>query len=97
MYPPIRSDPALFMANLFQYYFEDEIIWKTKRKDLVIAQQIVFSCFIDDLTAINDGGEFEKALDEIYPPELELRRTYTSPFEALFLDLNIKISNKKHT
>lgn len=56
-----------------------------------------FSCFIDDLTAINDGGEFEKALDEIYPPELELRRTYTSPFEALFLDLNIKSSNKKHT
>ena len=91
------SDPAFFMANLFQYYFEDKIIWKTRRKDLVIAQQIVFSRFIDDLTAINDGGEFQKALDEIYPPELRLRTTYTSPFEALFLDLNIKISNKKHT
>ena len=64
----------------------------TKRKDLVTAPKhfAMFFPFINDLTAINDGVEFEKALNEIYPPELYLKKQYTSPFELLFLDLNIK-------
>ena len=32
------------------------------------------SSFIDDLTAINDGGEFERSSKQIYPPEPELKR-----------------------
>lgn len=30
--------------------------------------------FIDDLTAINNGGEFERSFEEIYPPELILEK-----------------------
>ena len=61
------SDYALFMTSLFLYYFEDKWIWKTKRKYFKIAQKLGnFFRFIDALTAINDGGEFEKALHKIY-------------------------------
>ena len=34
---------------------------------------------------------------EIYPPEQELEKENTSPFEASLLDLDIKISDKKLT
>ena len=30
-------------------------------------------CFIDDLCAINDGGELGRSICDIYPKELELK------------------------
>ena len=45
----------------------------------------MFSIFTDDLAAINNGGEFKKALCKMFPPELELRKENISPFEASFL------------
>ena len=51
--------------------------------------------FIDDLNAINDGGEFERCYRDIYPEEMELGKENNSNQEATFLDLNISISNKK--
>lgn len=56
------TDPASFMYGLF-YYYEDDWIQETKRKNLVIPPKIgsVFR-FIDDLTAIDDGGEFRKTI-----------------------------------
>ena len=93
---PMGSDPEPFMANLFLYYFEDKWMRKTKRKDLILARQFgnVFR-FIDDLAAINDGGEFENVFQDIYPPELELKQENHNNTEASFLDLDIKIENNK--
>lgn len=53
----MRSDPTQFMVNLSLYYYDDTWIRKTKMKDLVTNRKFrnVFR-FIDDLTAINDGG-----------------------------------------
>ena len=51
--------------------------------------------FIDDLCAVNDDGEFEKNIKNIYPEELELKKENTGYELASFLDLNIKISDKK--
>ena len=54
------------------------------------------SRFIVDLSVvINAGGEFGKVYHEIYPPKLQLRRENSSENEASFLDLDIKIINKK--
>ena len=50
--------------------------------------------FIDDLCAINDGGEFGRSHPEIYPPELELKEEH-SGLHATFLCLEIKIEGKK--
>ena len=52
-------------------------------------------CFIDDLLAINDGGEFSRSYHEIYPPELELGRENDNISSASFLDLDIRIRQGK--
>ena len=47
--------------------------------------------FIDNLTVLNDGGEFERKLTEIYSPELELKKENDINHEIYFLDLGLKI------
>ena len=48
-------------------------------------------CFIDDLCAINDGGEFGGSICDIYPKELELKVKYQGdPVTFLNLDITIK-------
>ena len=93
---PMGSDPTPFMANLFLFYYEDKWIRKTKKKNLILARKFsnVFR-FIDDLAALNDGGEFEKICHEIYPPELQLKRENVLSTEASFLDLDIKVQGNK--
>ena len=71
---PIRSDPAPFFVILFLYFYESRWIKKLMKRDLGRARRFgnVYR-FIDDLTALNDNGEFEKCFRKIYPPELELK------------------------
>ena len=87
------SDPAPFMANLFLYHYENEFVSKLRKTDIQRARRFgnVFR-FIDDLNAINDGGEFERCYKDIYPPELELKKENIGHDNATFLDLDIKIN-----
>ena len=50
----------------------------------------IFS-FIDDLNALNNGGEFEQSFKEIYPPELILKMQNVSSNKGSFLNLFDKI------
>ena len=50
--------------------------------------------FIDDLCAINDGGDFGNSFLNIYPPELELKVEHEGP-HATFLDLDISIAGNR--
>ena len=50
--------------------------------------------FIDDLCAINDGGDFGKSFLEIYPPEMELKIEHEGN-HATFLDLDISIVDNR--
>ena len=70
---PIGSDPAPFFANLFLYVYESKFIFNLLKTDPERASRLrhIFR-FIDDLIAINDDGELEKAFREIYPSEMEL-------------------------
>ena len=47
------------------------------------------------LPVINDRGEIETIYHDIYPQQLVLKRDNRSDTEASFLDLEIKIINKK--
>ena len=47
--------------------------------------------FIDDLCALNDGGEFRRVHKDIYPSELELKEEHSGS-EASFLSLFININ-----
>ena len=47
--------------------------------------------FIDDLCALNDGGEFRRVHRDIYPSELKLKEEHSGS-EASFLSLYIYIN-----
>ena len=40
-----------------------------------------------------DSAYFEEMVNQIYPPELQCNKAYTSDTEAPFLDLHLSISN----
>lgn len=86
---PTGPDPAPFMDNLFLYHYENNWIRTFKKSRLNKATQLtnVFR-FIDNLTVINDGGEFELSYKEIYPLELELRKHWGEGGSSLKLLFN---------
>ena len=96
---PMGSDPAPYLANLFLYRYESTWLNKTKKNNYILARKFgrIYR-FIDDLIAINDGGEFEKCQSQIYPEELELKKENAVNTSTSFLELDICISdNKFHT
>ena len=50
------------------------------------------SRYLDDLLNI-DNPYFEGVVNQIYPPELQPNKAYTSDTEGPFLDLHLSISN----
>ena len=46
--------------------------------------------FVDDLCAINGGGDFAKSFREIYPPGMELKIDHKGT-DGTFIDLDIYI------
>ena len=57
---------------------------------------LIFFVLLMNLSAFNDGGEFENSYREIYPSELELGKENLSDHQASFLDLKILVSNNKY-
>ena len=90
---PMGIYPAPFWANLFLYTFEKEYIEHLIENDKIKARHFHGTKrFIDDLCAINDGGEFGKSYRDIYPEELELKVEHQGN-HASFLSLDINILN----
>ena len=58
----------------------------------VIKAFISRSRYLDYLLNI-DNPYFEGMVNQIYPPELQLNKAYTSDTEAPLLDLHLSISN----
>ena len=86
-------DPAPFWANLFLYTYEEQFISSTIPLDPAKARHFHSTKrFIDDLIAINDGGEFGRVFKDIYPEELELKVEHSGE-HADFLNLDVSIIN----
>ena len=89
---PMGLDPAPYFANDFLFSYESKWLNKTKKNNNILARKFGKTYrFIDDLNALNDGGEFEKIHSEIYPPELVLKKENSDNNHATFLDLDITI------
>ena len=57
---PMGIDPAPFWANLYLYSYEEEFISNLVDSGEKVRARHFHACrrFIDDLCAMNDGGEF---------------------------------------
>ena len=90
---PMGIDPALFWANLFLYFYESKFILQLiSSKSPRAYKYNATGRFIDDLCAINDGGDFNASFKNIYPPALELKVEHNGD-HATFLDLDITIKD----
>ena len=88
-------DPAPFWANLFLYHYESKFIMNIgSRRDSRGFKYHGVMRFINDLYAINDGGDFGNSFLNIYPPELELKVEHEGP-HPIFLDLDISIAGNR--
>ena len=90
------SDPERFFANLFQHYYENRWIRQLRKSDIRRGRRFANVVqIIDDLTTIDDDGEFERSCKEIFhPPEFELKMENVDYSEVSFVDLGIKIVHK---
>ena len=90
------SDPAPFFANLFLFFYESRWSKSIKNTNYGVARKYsnIFR-FIDDLIAVNDGKKFENHYDEIYPPDLILKKEKTSHTETAFLDFHLYINERQ--
>ena len=80
------------MLTYFCTFIESKWLKKVQRTDLRRGRRFSNTFrFIDDLNAINDGGEFQSSYGEIYLPELELGRENDNDQKASFLYLDISI------
>ena len=86
---------APLVADLFLFRYERDFMTSLSNdnQDDIIKAFNLTSGYLDDLFNI-DNPYFEGIMvNQIYPPELQLNKAYTSDTEAPFLDLHLSISN----
>ena len=85
---------ASVVADLFLFCYERDIVTSLSgdnEGDIIEAFNST-SRYLDDLLNI-DNHYFERMVNQIYPPALQLNKANTSDTEAPFLDLHLSISN----
>ena len=92
---PMGTDCAPLVADLFLFSYEFEFMKSLIHTDLSVAAKFSNTCrYIDDLLTLNNP-DFQACIGQIYPPELELKKTTESHDSCSYLDLNISILNGK--
>ena len=94
---PMGIDPAPFWANIYLYNYESkyvtELVKSNNTANKIIARKFhATHRFIDDLCALNDGGEFGRQHKNIYSREMELKKEHEG-LHATFLDLETNVDN----
>ena len=91
---PVGTDCAPLIADLFlEFGFMKKLI----RTDISVARKFNKTFrYIDDLLTLNNP-RFLNSRRQIYPHELELKKTTESPTCCSYLDLDITISGLKFT
>ena len=91
---PMGTNCAPLVAVLFLFCYERDFMKKFSSDDQadVIKAFNLTSRYLDDLFNIANPY-FEGMVNQIYPPEMQLNKAYSSDTEAPFLDLHLSISN----
>lgn len=91
------TDCAPLLANLFLFYHEYKFMKGKLKQNSQVAK--LFSNtfrYIDDLLTLNNPT-FEQEISNIYPQQLELKRTTETDSRLSYLDLEINIRDRKFT
>ena len=94
---PMGTDCAPLLANLFLFYYEYKFMKEKLKQNSQVAK--IFSNtfrYIDDLLTLNNPT-FEQEISNIYPQQLELKRTTETDSRLSYLDLEVNISNRRFT
>ena len=91
---PMGTNCAPLVAVLFLFCYERDFMKNLSSDDQadVIKAFNLTSRYLDDLFNIANSY-FEGMVNQIYPPEMQLNKAYSSDTEAPFLDLHLSISN----
>ena len=92
---PMGTDCAPFLANLFLFYYACTNSWKKNYIQVAKSFSNTFQ-YIDDLLTLNNPT-FEQEISNIYPRQLELKRTTETDSKLSYLDLEVNISNRRFT
>ena len=91
---PMGTNCAPLVADLFLFCYERDFILAlsdNNQTDIIEAFNSTSRC-LDDLLNI-DNPYFEQMIGQIYPTDLQLNKANSSDTEALFLYLNLSITN----
>ena len=94
---PMGTDCAPLLANLFLFYYEYKYMKKLIKDNIWVAKSFNNTMrYIDDLLTLNNT-RFECAIEDIYPPELQLKKTTDGPTALSYLDIMLTIDNGKYS
>ena len=89
-------DPAPQMANAHLHKYEFDFQQKMSKRNYSVARSLNHTFrYIDDISPLNDNGNFEKYKSQIYPDDLELNRENTGFKSASVLEMQIDIIGDK--
>ena len=91
---PMGTNCAPLVADLLLFCYERDFMLSlsdNNQADIIEAFNSI-SRYLNDLLNI-DNPYFEQMVGQIYPTELQLSKANSSDTEALFLDLNLSITN----
>ena len=84
---PMDTDCAPLLANLFLFYYEYKYMKNLIKDNLQVAMKFNGTMrYIDDLLTLNNSS-FASKIPDIYPPELDLKKTTESPTTVSYLDI----------
>lgn len=89
---PMGTDPGPFMANAHLYKYEFEFQDLNRKTNYKLAKSLNYTFrYIDDVSPINDLGNFSKHIKDIYPGDLILTKENIGSKNANVLDLQIDV------
>ena len=91
---PVGTNCATLVADLFLFCYERDFMLSlsdNNQTDIIEAFNST-SRYLDDFLNI-DNPYFEQMVGQIYPTEIQLNKANSSDTEALFLDLNLSVTN----
>ena len=93
---PMGLDPAPQMANGHLHKYEFDFQQKMAKSNYAVAKSLNHTFrFIDDISPLNDKGNFDKYKSQIYPSDLELNKENTGFKSASVLEMKIDIIGEK--